>query len=228
VAELALAPWARQLQSKIVTFVAVLPKELRQIKSSLLLIVFLQQSIAFDRQKVATNTQLTVTLAVLTLAPWARQLQSKMITFVAARPRSQGKLSCCHCQLCFCSNLLHWYSQKVATKTQSTVTLAELALAPWAGQLQSKIITFVAALPNEPRQLQQLCLSIVLLWQPFALEVANLAEKIINSDVGWTCLASLGRATTKESKYICYCTPQKANASSDTVTVDYVFAATFC
>jgi hypothetical protein len=57
------------------------------------------------------------------------------------------------------------------------VTLAELALAPWAGQLQSKIITFVAALPKETRQLQPLYLSIVLLWQPFALAVAKLGWK---------------------------------------------------
>jgi hypothetical protein len=57
------------------------------------------------------------------------------------------------------------------------VTLAELALTPWAGKLQSKIITFVAALPKESRQLQPLYLSIVLLWQPFALAVAKLCWK---------------------------------------------------
>jgi hypothetical protein len=57
------------------------------------------------------------------------------------------------------------------------VTLAELALAPWAVQLQSKIITFVAALPKEPRQIKASSLLTVLLQQSIALTGKKLPQK---------------------------------------------------
>jgi len=131
--------------------------------------------------------------------------------------------------LCFCSHLLHWNRQEVATKTQSTVKLAELTLAPWARQLQSKIITFVAARPKEPRQIKLLSLSIVFLQQSFALIQSKSCHKnTIDSDIGWTCLGSLGRATTKQNNYICCCTAQGDKAITATVPVNCTFVATFC